>query len=158
MNFQTLLNNSITDLTHTLHNDFVMQEIVARLVDKINQAQTIKKETKLAISRYFSGYHMQKTYLQPVEFKNIQATTPRNLLLITIVYLLSNLNIYDEYLINYAFNIGLQPNAIIVLLLVNNIYDIEFFCDRYNIGSDGFYNISVLKKLSELHKLQFNYY
>ena len=158
MNFQTILNNSINDLSSTLENDFVLQQIVARLVEKINQAKIIKKEHKYTINKYFSSYSGKLTDLKTIEMKNINTSDPKTLLLLTVVYILSNMNIYDEYLVNYLFNIGQAADAVIVLLLLNNIYDIEIFCKRYNIGSDGFYNISTLKKLSELHKLQFNYY
>jgi len=160
MNFQAVLNNSINDLVYTLHNDFVMQEIVSRLVDKINQANIITKENKYTINKYFSKQGITplgQSYPQP-QFDKKTSVTPKSLLLATLVYLLSNLNIYDEHLVNYAFSIGLRPDSIIVLLLINNIHDIEVFCATYNIGNNGLYNISTLKKLSELHKLQFNYF
>ena len=158
MNFQTVLNNSINDLSSTLNNDFVLQQIVARLVEKINQAKIIKKGHKYTINKYFSSYRGRISDLQAVEMKNINTSDPKNLLLLTVVYILSNMNTYDEYLVNYLFNIRQTADAVIVLLLLNNIHDIEIFCKKYNIGSEGFYNISTLKKLSELHKLQFNYY
>lgn len=157
MNIQFTLNKVINDLSNTLQNDLVMQHIVSQLVQKINITKIVKPQYKNAINKYYNTYVSHSIKLQPVELTSLKNAAPENLLLLATIYFLSDLNIYDFYLINVAFNLGLAPENIITLLLLNNIYDIELFCRKNNMYGEGFYAITTLKKLSALHKLQYNY-
>lgn len=157
MNIQFPLNKAINDLSATLQNDLVMQHIVSKLVEKINSAKIVKPQYKTAISQYYHSAKSQPVPLATVGISNLQNAATKDLLLLATIYFLSDLNDYDFYLINYAFQLGLAPENIIVLLLLNNIYDIEIFCRRYNIYGEGYYTISTLKKLSALNKLWYNY-
>ena len=153
MDVKISLKNIINDLVSTLDNDFVMQNIVSELVKKINKSKIIKADNKKIINQYFGN---KVTPIEPAKLSNLGNTT-QNLLLQTTIYFLSNLNNYDYHLINTAFDIGLQADNIIVLLLLNNIYDVEMFCRKHNIYGENFYILSTLKKLSAVHKIQTNF-
>jgi hypothetical protein len=156
MSAKITLNNAINDLTNTLNNDFVMQNIVTQLVDKINKSKIITKKKNFSIGSYFDPYlaHIKT----PIERYGIPSNNYiLNLLITTIKYCLSDLNIYDYHLINYLFEYNLQPNNIIVLLILNNIYDIDAFCKLHTLHGDKYHTISTLKKLSALHRIQYNF-
>lgn len=155
MSAKFTLNKAINDLANALDNDFVMQHIVARLIDKINRSKIVKAKSKIAITSYF------KPYIQEGKLIEYYGTTSGNnilnILIIAVIYYLSDLNIYDYHLINYSFEFGLEANDIMVLLLLNNIYDINTFCQLRSISGDKYHTISTLKKLSALHKIQYNF-
>ena len=166
MSARITLDNAIHDLRSTLHNDFMMQNIVTQLVNKINQSRVIKPENKLAMNEYFNisnttvtrplSYGFNK--LSTFDKKTSGNISVKDALISTAIYYLSDLNHYDYHLINYAFNYGLAPNDVIVLLLLNNIYDIEIFCKQKGLASkDKYHTIATLKKLSALWKVQFNF-
>ena len=165
MSVRITLDNAIHDLRSTLHNDFMMQNIVSQLVNKINQSRIIKSENKLAMNEYFNISN--PTIMRPLSYGFKLSTADKkasgnvsikDALISTAIYYLSDLNHYDYHLINYAFNYGLQPNDIIVLLLLNNIYDIEIFCKQKGLTSkDKYHTIATLKKLSALWKVQYNF-
>jgi hypothetical protein len=165
MSLGSILNHAIGDLRYTLNNDFVMQNLVAQLVNKIKLSNIILPQHKATINEYFKfGTQSQKYSLQvhvpkpSTQGSNvITKGSIKDLLVSTAIYYLSDLNNYDYHLINYGFNYGLGANDIIVLLLLNNIYDITTFCQKYGISRDKYYTISTLKKLSALHKLQYNF-
>lgn len=166
MSIRFPLDQAINDLKFTLHNDFVMQNIVSQLVDKINRSGLVEPQNKLAMNNYFNftgraerkyPLSAQITSFKPGYVKPQGESSVKNLLIATAIYYLSDLNNFDYHLINRAFNFGLGANDIVVLLLLNNIYDIETFCKMKNIMNDRLYTIMTLKKLSALHKVQFNF-
>jgi hypothetical protein len=164
MSVRITLDNAINDLRSTLRNDFVMQNIVAQLVNKINGSGIINPEYKSAINEYFN---LPKPYvIRPISMaltkpipdkKSGEPVSIKNILISTAIYYLLDLNLYDYHLINYSFNYGLKPNDIIVLLLLNNIYDIEIFCKQKGLLGDKYHSLATLKKLSALWKVQYNF-
>ena len=166
MSIRFTLDRAVNDLRHTLHNDFMMQNIISQLVDKINRSKIITAQNKYAINSYFNlpVSSMQKKYplntqimaLKPGSLISGESSI-KNLLIATAIYYLSDLNNYDYHLINHAFNYGLRANDVVVLLLLNNIYDIETFCTLNQLTGHAKHSITTLKKLSALHKIQFNF-
>ncbi|XWV25299.1 putative ORFan [Tupanvirus deep ocean] len=163
MSFRITLDRAINDLRSSLHNDFVMQNIVAQLVGKINQSNIILPQNKYAINDYFNIPSTQIKrplsigFTKPSYGNSGSQPSVKNVLIATAVYYLSDLNNYDFHLINHCFKFGLQPNDIIVLLLLNNIYDVDTFCKHRGLTMDKYHTITTLKKLSALHKVQFNF-
>lgn len=144
----TFIHNITNDMISTLHNDAIMQSIVQQLVDKLNKSKIIKPDHKTKIQNYLTN----------IEIDDFNITkTPYDLLWRTLIYFISDLNKYDYHLVNVAFSSGLNMVNVIVLLLLNNIYDIEIFCKKYFIHGETYYTIITLKKLSVMHKLHYNY-
>ncbi|XWV26560.1 putative orfan [Tupanvirus soda lake] len=163
MSFRITLDSAINDLRSSLHNDFVMQNIVAQLVNRINQSNIISPQNKFAVNNYFNiptsqlRRPMTIGFSKPSTEKTSGESSVKNVLMATAIYYLSDLNNYDFHLINHCFNFGLQPNDIIVLLLLNNIYDVDTFCKQKGLTMDKYHTVTTLKKLSALHKVQFNF-
>ena len=52
MNINTSINKIISDMADTIHNDFVMQQIVALLASKIYKSTVVKPQYKIKIKDY----------------------------------------------------------------------------------------------------------
>jgi hypothetical protein len=141
------MNSLIHNLPINLHTGSFGKQIVSHLVQQINKSPNVKPNTKQNINKYFD---MQSGGFST---KNLSAD---NLLQMTLIYALTNLNRYDFKLINLMADI-LEAPDIISLLLLNNIADIKIFCLKKHIYGDVSYNIETLKKLSVLHNLESNF-
>lgn len=155
MSAKFTLHKAIDDLKSTLQNDYIMQKLVEELLKKITRSKLIIKQNKEAIKTYFglaeTKYPCHQSKICPVGFDI------KHLLIMTAIYYLSDLNKYDYYLINYGFSYGLEANKIIILLLLNNIHDINMFCQLNHLVGDRYHTIATLKKLSALHRVQYNF-
>lgn len=158
MNVQNTFKDTINEVAFRINDDSHINDVISRLIGSINQSKIVAPNVKKAINQYFGINSGQKMmvggYSNRFESKDVNSY---DLLLATTIYYLSDLNRYDFNLINYAYNYGLDIGNIITLLLLNNIYDINDFCKKYNLYSDQQYTISTLKKLSALYKIQFNF-
>src|ERR1700761_6518482 len=108
MNFRITLDNAINDLRSTLHNDFVMQNLVGQLLNKINQSNIIHPQNKYAINEYFNIPNSQMKKPMTIGFvkssfpKDSGESIVKDVLMATAIYYLSDLNNYDFYLINHC--------------------------------------------------------
>lgn len=157
MDVPSLLRKAIKDMDAALDNDLVMQHIVANLAEKIRNAKLVKKEYRHIIDRYYKTHRGKEIPLETIKMTELKTSQPKDLLFLTVIYFLSNLNQYDYMLINLVFEIGLRTDNVIVLLLLNNINDIEAFCSKNKILGENCYAITTLKKLSALHKVIHNF-
>lgn len=162
MSVKFTLDQTVNDFKRTLHNDFVMDNIVSQLVGKVNESKIITPQNKSKMSQYFNfnGSTQKKPFrndLSTFKQNGGSGLSVKNILIATVIYYLVDLNNYDHHLINYAFNYGIGANNIIVLLLINNIFDIDIFCKKFNIVGSNYNTITTLKKLSALHKIQYNF-
>lgn len=149
MNIESSIGKIISDMSDTLHNDYIMQKIVDELAKKIYQSRIVKPIYKNKIMEY------KNEFINKCECKNMNYVS--KILSDTVIYFLSNLNIYDYNLINILMDSGLAAEHIIAILLLNNINDIEQYCDSLNMNPDMYYKTATLKKLSALHNLKNNY-
>jgi hypothetical protein len=133
-----------------------MQNIVSEITKKIGQSKIIKSEHKNDFDRYLNSLN-KKTVTNNVIISEPQINDETNALILAAIYYLSDLNFYDYHLINYSFQYGLKVDDIIILLLLNNITDIDFFCKEKNLVLNEQQTIKTLKKLSALRKIQFNF-
>jgi hypothetical protein len=159
MSINLLVNNAVNDLKQTLNNNDIMYKIVQDLVGKLNNTNIVTPENKNSIVRYMQNFPLSgnSMNLNVVELKNIETSSPKDLLLLTIIYYLSDLNKYDYHLINFGFDYGLTVEDIIILLLLNDIYTIDTFCYSRQIFGSQYYTLVTLKKLSAMHKVEFNF-
>jgi hypothetical protein len=159
MSINLLVNNAVNDLKQTLNNNDIMYRIVQDLVGKLNTTNIVTPENKSSIIRYMQNFPLDSNSLglNVVELKNIENSSPKDLLLLTIIYYLSDLNKYDFHLINFSFDYGLTVEDIIILLLLNDIYTIDVFSHSRQIFGSQYYTLATLKKLSAMHKVEFNF-
>lgn len=176
MNIQSALQDVIKATNSDLQHELIMKHLIYELHDKIVKSPLVTPNIKNAISAHF-GYRdssklnvpynlnaaqMYKTtpppiYRKPVDVAQLKNTDMKDILILTTIYYLSDLNKFDYKLINEAANMGLSTENIITLLLLNNIYDVKTLCEMNKIGGDALYRITTLKKLSALHKVQYNF-
>jgi hypothetical protein len=159
MSVRILLNNSIRDLTHSLNNNDVMYQIVQNLMGRLNTTNIVKPTHKDYVYKYLEKFPSasSQTTLKPVEMSAIQQSSPTDLLLIAMIYYLSDLNKYDFHLINYVMDRSMSIEDVIVLLLLNDIHSIDKFCQMKGLLGSPYYTITTLKKLSALHRVEWNF-
>jgi len=170
VSINNIVNGAINDIHSTLQNNDIMFQIVEELVDRLKKTNIVTPGNKEQIGRYLT--HLSKSrpigigiksinlldsgLINPGIFDNI-GSDPKNLLIMTVLYYVSDLNKYDFHLINYAMENNISVKNIIVLLLLNNTYDINRFCYINSITGQRYYTILTLKKLSGLHKVENNF-
>lgn len=158
MSFKLKFSKLIDDTKSAIDNDLIMKKIVMQIAKKINQSKIVKMEYK----KSFDQYSQNEKILMPESkhtllINNSIYHADTSALILSAIYYLSDLNFYDYQLVNYSFEYGLKIDDIIILLLLNNIKDIEYFCKEKKLISNEKYNIETLKKLSALYKLQFDF-
>ena len=164
MSVQFSLNSAISDLRNNPYGAFnnnVMQDVIYQMLYKINGSNIIEQDNKSNLNNYFN-FNFNTTNNSPYSVFNSKTSNAsklsvKELLIVTAMYYLSDLNIYDYKLINQLFNFGLNSSQVIQVLLLNNIYDLTTFCKMNNLSHDNTYTILTLKKLSALHKIQYNF-
>lgn len=158
MNVQNTFKNTIDDFGSKINDGTHVNDVVNNLITSINRSNIVAPHIKKAINQHFGIESGTKLMVgghgDAYKIKNINS---HDILIATTIYYLSDLNRYDYTLINYAYNYNLDIDSIITLLLLNNIYDINVFCKKYNLLGDKHHTIASLKKLSALHKIQFNF-
>lgn len=159
MNYQISLNSIIGDINPSNYNP-VMQSIISQLIEKINHSNVVMPENKIYLNQFFNGHIFGASRINRPSFSKqmiLNKNNMKDVLISLAAYYLTDLNVYDYKLINYSFAYGLKANDIIVLLLMNNIYDVELFCQQKGIYGDRLHTIITLKKLSAFHKVQYNF-
>lgn len=159
MNYQFSLNTIIGDINSSNYNP-VMQSIISQLIEKVNQSPIVMPENKHYLNQFFSGHLFGAPRITRPSFSKqmtLNKNDMKNILVAFAAYYLTDLNVYDYKLINYLFAYGMKADDIIALLLMNNIYDIELFCQQKGIIGDRLHTIITLKKLSAFHKVQYNF-
>lgn len=153
MNIESSINKIIDDMSDTLNNDFIMQQIVAILAKKINKSAIIKPQYKIKIKEHIESHGI---YVIPkCDCNNM--LYPSKILLRTIIYFVSDLNVYDYNLINFLFDASQNPADVIIVLFLNNITDIKTYCIMHDMNLNETQTIITLKKLSALYKLKYNF-
>lgn len=158
MSVQNTFKNTINDFGSKIRDGSHVKDVVTKMIASINQSNIVTPNVKKAINQHFGinpGTRMMTGgHGDAYKAKNVSS---HDLLVATTLYYLSDLNRYDFNLINYAYNYNLGVGDIITLLLLNNIHDINAFCKKYSLMGDQYHSIATLKKLSALHKIQFNF-
>jgi len=158
MSASVLINNSINDLKQTLNNNDIMYRIVNDLASKIRTTNIVTPANKDLINQYLNRFPGANTnQIIFAEQDKITEVSGKDLLLLTIIYYVSDLNKYDFHLINFAIEYGLTMEDVIVLLLLNDMYSIDRFCKLKGLLGTEYYTICTLKKLSALHKVEWNF-
>jgi len=153
MSVRITLNSAVGDLSRNAFDNNIAHNLLYQVMRKINVSNVVKPENKSMLNNYFS-VSSQNVSDTPIDISRLSA---QDQLLITATYYLSDLNNYDFTLINSAFDFGLGVSDVIVLLLLDNIYDISTFCNKHGLVADFHHTIATLKKLSALHKIQYNF-
>jgi len=155
------LSKALNDLFDSLHNDLVTQNLVGQLLNNILQSNVVDPKYKKIIKIFYKKFKTISQKLGPLSqltrIRTIQNLHGEKMLVALAIYYLCDLTKYDYHLINYCFKIGLDTENIIVLLLLNNINDINYFCQKYRLDNYKSQHIATLKKLSAYHKLLFNF-
>ena len=145
-----MLNRTIDNVSSKLDNDKVIHNILAEVVKKMNKSKIVTPQNKEAMSNYYRDI---PKYNPP----NVMKGGCEDIMRGTLIYYLSNTNKYDEMLVNKTSSYGLEIKETILLILLNNLYDVKIFCKSHNLNSDQTNNIVTLKKLSALHNLEHNF-
>jgi hypothetical protein len=156
MSINTMLRNAIESTAPLMTNEYVAQNIIPELVEKFNKMPDVTDQNKYLINQFYQQMRTNKS-TTPKESVNVMAGGSINVLQQAIAYYLSNINKYDGILVNYAVSYGLNMDKIIVLILINNIDDLKFFCRINNLNHEQTHTVIKLKKLSELYNLQHNF-
>jgi len=149
-----MLNNTIKNISSNLTNEFAIQNVISELVDKVNQSPVVTDQNKMLMNQYYrkiSGGRAPKP-----KISNMTGGA-ENVLQQALAYYLSNINKYDGVLVNRVATYGLGMDKIIVLILINNIYDIKLFCKSNRLNQEQTTAIITLKRLSALHNLETNF-
>ena len=154
MSVDAMLNNTIKNISSNLTNEFAIQNVISELVTKFNQSPIITDQNKMLMNQYYrkiSGGQAPK-----LKISNMTGGA-ENVLQQALAYYLSNINKYDGVLVNRVATYGLGMDNIIVLILINNIYDIKLFCKSNHLNQQQTTTIITLKRLSALHNLETNF-
>lgn len=143
----------ITNFNLKIQNGSYSNQLVNKLIASINNSRIVGNNVKKAFNEHFNIVSGTKLMIGG----NNNSNNSLDLLIATVSYYLTDINRYDEKLINYAFDIGLDVHSIIILLFLDNISDIQSFCKMNGLTHDKCMTLTTLKKLSALHRVQFNF-
>ena len=134
----------------------IVQGAAVGLYGNIQMTNSIPDPKKKIILSSLSNYVSSDEILDidPVKLKNISSASPETLIILTVIYYLSNLNTYDYRLINITSDLDMPIENMLVLLLLNDIDSIRTFCKQNELNQNITYRIITLKKLSALHKIE----
>lgn len=150
MDIEPLVKEIHHEFNSMLDNEFIMEEIIKELLEKILQSKSIDEKNKMFIIDAIKNYYQEK------EKKHYQEKD--NKLLITIVlYRINNLNYYDYILIDHLLKQLFSIHDILTVILIDNLSDINAFCSKHKMSSSDCSTIVTLKKLSALWNLQHNF-
>lgn len=94
---------------------------------------------------------------QSLKNKHINTDNVTDMMVSIASYSMSNLNRYDYILVNKSIDYGLNVEETIELILIDNLDDINNFCNKKSIHGDTRHTLVTLKKLSALYKLQYSF-
>jgi hypothetical protein len=89
-----------------------------------------------------------------LDIKKLKNVSAKDLLVLTVIHYLSDLNQFDMKLMDYCLTNGATTESMLVLLMLNDISSIRVFCKTQNFSANVSYTVETLKKMSALHKLQ----
>lgn len=157
MDIKNILNQAMDNFKNSEQKDPTIQTLLIEIADKINKSPLVSPQNKIIINDYLTITGIQRPMTMFPSKRRFTTTTDKNILLTLSLYFITDLNKYDFYLINYALNFGLNPNDVINLLFLNNIRNIDDFCKQHKLYGDKYFTITTLKKLSALHKVNYNF-
>jgi hypothetical protein len=155
-NVNTMLNSTIRRLNSGMTNESVIHNVVSEIVNNFNQSSIVTNENKRQMNHYYDEIRGGKPKRSLAD--NLpEMTGGCNVIQKALAYYLSNTNKYDEILYNKASSYGIPTDKIILLILLNNIYDIKSFCKDNNLTQEQTQTIITLKKSSALHNVEYNF-
>lgn len=159
MSLYVNLNNMLSNVNFNTNDTNTMYFVVDQVMQNIRGNPAIEKNNMNKFNQFwdkFSG-KFDNTTINPVNMQNLDASSSKDLVLLAVAYYLSNLNTYDFNLINYCNKVNMDTSDIIILLLLNDMQTINNFCKVKSIHSQSYYVILTLKRLSALHKVEYNF-
>lgn len=150
------LNGVFTKLNINAYDENTMNFIINSIVNKVDGNPNVNENKQKQFKNLMSEMSSQGS-VNPIDMSNISNVSSSDLALLAVSYYLSNLNKYDYHLINYCDTIDMTVSDVIILLLLNDIYSIEQFCNTKSCKTDCKNMIITLKRLSALHKVEFDF-
>lgn len=154
---ENVLKKATKDMNDALDNDLIMQSLVADLAHRLKNIELAKREYNERVIEFIRNFYERINIREEIEITNLKKIHPKEILLTTIIKMLSNPNEYDLVLINLGLEIGLSVDKVITLKLLNNITDVKKFCSENKIYGEHRDMFIELKKLSGIHNLLHNF-